>query len=127
MKKLVLIALVSALAAILPAAGASAAPATQARVIVELNAGLNATPVQIASTTDAVLSTLPTGSFTVNNRYSTLPYVALSAGPTALSVLRASGLVVAIHDDEVVSAASKKKKCKAGKKSKKSKKSCKKR
>lgn len=118
MKKLVLIALVAALAAVLPAATAGAAPAPQQRVIVEFNPEL--------STADAVLSLLPTGSFVVNNRYSTLPYVAISAGPTALSVLRASGLVVGIYSDGAVSAASPKKKCKAGKKSKKPKKSCKK-
>lgn len=120
MKKLVLIAVIAAFAALLPASGASAAPA-QERVIAQLNLADGASPEQIAAATDALLAQLPAGSYAVNNRYSTLPYVALSAGPQALSVLRQSGLVVAVYDDGVVSAAtaSKSKKCKRGKKAKK--------
>lgn len=125
MKKLVLIALISAFAVVLPATGAAAAPEQQ-RVIAELALPAGATPEQIASATDALLGSLPAGTYTLNNRYSTLPYVALSAGPIALSVLQQSGLVAAIHSDGVVSAASKpKKKCKRGKK-KHAKKACKK-
>lgn len=130
MKKLVLIAVIAAFAALLPASGASAAPA-QERVIAQLNLADGASPEQIAAATDALLAQLPAGSYAVNNRYSTLPYVALSAGPQALSVLRQSGLVVAVYDDGVVSAATasktknpktknpKSKKCKRGKKAKK--------
>lgn len=124
MKKLVLIALLAAFAAVLPVAGAGAASSEQ-RVIAELALPTGATPAQIATATDDLLASLPAGSYTLNNRYSTLPYVALSAGPIALSVLQQSGLVAALHSDGVVSAASKKsKKCKRAKK-KKSKKACK--
>jgi hypothetical protein len=128
MKKLLAIAVIAAVAAIAPAAAEAAAPTPQ-RVIVQLNAPANATPEQITALTDTVLALLPASSFTVNNRYSTLPYVALSAGPTALSVLKQSGLVVSVYDDEVVSAtaASSSKKGKNCKKpGKKSKKPCKK-
>jgi hypothetical protein len=125
MKKLLVISLLAAFAAFLPAAGASAAEPAQQRVIAQLNLAEGAAPEQIAATTDALLGALPAGSFSVNNRYSTLPYVALSAGPLALSVLQQSDLVVAIYRDGVVTAASKKtKKCKGAKK--KSKKTCKK-
>ncbi|MGH2958294.1 MAG: hypothetical protein ACRDKE_01710 [Solirubrobacterales bacterium] len=125
MKKLLLISLIAAFAVFLPAAGASAAAPAQQRVIAQLNVPADAAPEQIAATTDALLGALPLGSFSVNNRYSTLPYVALSAGPLALSVLQQSGLVVAIYRDEVVTAASKPKKCKSSKK-KQAKKTCKK-
>lgn len=123
MKKLVPLALLAAFVAFAATSVANAAPVAKQRVIVELNVPAGATPAEISSATDAVLSLLPAGSFDVNNRYSTLPYVAISAGPTALSVLRASDLVVGISSDGVVSAASSKKKCKTGKKSKKHKKS----
>ena len=120
MKKLLAISLIAAFAAILPAVGASAAAPEQQRVIAQLNLAEGASPEQIAATTDALLGSLPAGSFTLNNRYSTLPYVALSAGPQALSVLQQSGLVATIYRDEVVTAASSKpKKCKHGKHSKK--------
>ena len=120
MKKLLAISLIAAFAAILPAVGASAAAPEQQRVIAQLNLAEGASPEQIAATTDALLGSLPAGSFTLNNRYSTLPYVALSAGPQALSVLQQSGLVASIYRDGVVTAASKKsKKCKHGKHSKK--------
>jgi hypothetical protein len=124
MKKLLAISLLAAFAAILPAVGASAAEPAQQRVIAQLNLAEGATPEQIAATTDALLGSLPNGSFSANNRYSTLPYVALSAGLPALSVLQQSDLVVAVYRDGVVTAASKKsKKCKSAKK--KSKKTCK--
>lgn len=123
MKKILVISILAAFAAILPA-GASAAEPAQQRVIAQLNLAKSAAPEQIAATTDALLGALPAGSFSVNNRYSTLPYVALSAGPQALSVLQQSDLVVAVYRDGVVTAASKKtKKCKGAKK--KSKKTCK--
>jgi hypothetical protein len=125
MKKLLVISLLAAFAAFLPAVGASAAAPEQQRVIAQLNLAEGASPEQIATTTDALLGSLPVGSFSVNNRYSTLPYVALSAGPLAQSVLQQSDLVVAVYRDEVVTAASKKsKKCKSAKK-KHSKKTCK--
>ncbi|MGK2877314.1 MAG: hypothetical protein ACSLFF_01860 [Solirubrobacterales bacterium] len=125
MKKLLIIALFAAFAAILPAAGASAAAPAQQRLIAQLNLAEGATPEQITATTDALLAALPAGSFSVSNRYSTLPYVALSAGPQALSVLRQSDLVAGVYSDGVVTAASKKsKECKGVKK--KSKKTCKK-
>ncbi|MBI2692395.1 MAG: hypothetical protein HYX29_10690 [Solirubrobacterales bacterium] len=127
MKKLLVISLLAAFAAILPAAGASAAEPAQQRVIAQLNLAEGAAPEQITATTDALLRALPNGSFSVNNRYSTLPYVALSAGPLALSVLQQSDLVVAIYRDWVVTAASQRtKKCNgAKKKKKKTKKTCK--
>lgn len=114
MKKLLLIALLAAFAAVLPVAGASAAAAPQKRVIAELNLAAGATPDQISAATDTLLAALPAGSYTLNNRYSTLPYVALSAGPDALSVLQHSDLVAGVYDDGVVTAASKTKKCKHG-------------
>lgn len=124
MKKLLVISLIAAFAAILPAVGASAAAPEQQRVIAQLNLVEGASPEQIAATTDALLASLPADSFTLNNRYSTLPYVALSAGSQALSVLQHSDLVASIYRDGVVTAASKKsKKCKSAKK--KSKKTCK--
>lgn len=120
MKKLLAISLIAAFAAILPAVGASAAVPEQQRVIAQLNLAEGSSPEQIAATTDALLASLPAGSFTLNNRYSTLRYVALSAGPQALSVLQQSGLVAAIYRDGVVTAASKKpKNCKHGKHAKK--------
>jgi hypothetical protein len=121
MKKLLLIALLAAIAAILPAAGASAAPQQQ-RVIAELNLASGATPEQISAATDALLAALPAGSYSLNNRYSTLPYVAISAGQEALSVLQHSDLVAHVYSDGVVTAASttkKSKKCKTGKHAKK--------
>ncbi|MBJ7354682.1 MAG: hypothetical protein JHC98_07645 [Thermoleophilaceae bacterium] len=124
MKKLLAISLIAAFAALLPAVGASAAAPEQQRVIAQLNLAEGASPEQIAATTDALLASLPAGSFNLNNRYSTLPYVALSAGPQALSVLQHSDLVASIYRDGVVSAAAKKpKKCKHAKKP--SKKTCK--
>jgi hypothetical protein len=119
MKKLLVIALLATFVATLPAAGASAAAPEQQRYIAQLNLAEGTSPEQIAATTDALLGSLPAGSFTLNNRYSTLPYVALSAGSKALSVLQQSDLVVAIYRDGVVTAASSSKKCKHGKKSKK--------
>lgn len=116
MKKLVLIALLAAFAAVIPAAGAGAVTPEQ-RVIAQLALPGDATPEQIAAATDDLLASLPAGSYTLNNRYSTLPYVALSAGPIALSVLQQSNLVAGVFSDGVVSAASKNtKKCKRGKK-----------
>jgi hypothetical protein len=121
MKKLLVISLFAAFAVLLPAAGADAAAPAQQRVIVQLNLAEGAAPEQIAATTDALLALLPAGSFTLNNRYSALPYVALSAGPLALSVLQQSGLVASVFRDEVVAAASKAPaKCKHGKHAKKS-------
>jgi hypothetical protein len=126
MKKLLVITVFAAFAALLPAVGASAAAPEQQRVIAQLNLAEGASPAQIAATTDALLGSLPADSFTLNNRYSTLPYVALSAGPQALSVLQHSDLVVTIYRDGVVTAASKQStKCNHGKKH--SKKTCKKR
>jgi hypothetical protein len=122
MKKLLLISLIAAFAALLPATGAFAAP-DQQRVIAQLNVAGDATPQQISAATDSLLASLPYGSYSVNNRYSTLPYVALSAAPEALSVLKQSDLVVGVFDDGVVTASAapkKAKKCKHGKKSKKS-------
>jgi hypothetical protein len=125
MKKLLVISLIAAFAALLPAVGASAAAPEQQRFIAQLNLAEGASPEQIAATTDALLASLPAGSYTLNNRYSTLPYVALSAGPLALSVLQQSDLVVSIYRDGVVTAASTgSKKCKHAKKH--AKKSCKK-
>jgi hypothetical protein len=123
MKKLLAISLFATFVAILPAAGASAATPVQQRYIAQLNLAEGASTEQIAATTDALLGSLPTGSFTLNNRYSTLPYVALSAGPLALSVLQQSDLVVAIYRDGVVTAASSSKKSQQAKHAKKGRKS----
>jgi hypothetical protein len=121
MKKLLVITVFAAFAAILPAVGASAAAPEEQRVIAQLNLVEGASPAQIAATTDALLGSLPADSFTLNNRYSTLPYVALSAGPQALSVLQHSDLVASIYRDGVVTAAATKKpkNCKHGKHAKK--------
>jgi len=119
MKKLLIISLIAAFAALLPAVGASAAAPEQQRFIAQLNLAEGSSPEQIAATTDALLASLPAGSYTLNNRYSTLPYVALSASPLALSVLQQNGLVAAITSDGVVSASSVATKCKTAKSSKK--------
>jgi hypothetical protein len=121
MKKLLLITVLAAAAALVPAAAANAAaaPAGQQRLIVTLALPANATTEQITSTTNSLLASLPAGDYTLNNTYSTLPYVALSAGPSALSVLQQSGLVAAIASDGVVSASSTATKCKTVKSSKK--------
>lgn len=127
MKKLLLITVIAAVCALLPASGASATPVAPQRVIVELALPANASAEQIASATDALLATLPVGGYTVTNRYTTLPYVGLSAGSLTLSVLQHSGLVAQVYRDEAVSAASKPaKKCKASKKKGKKKRRCKK-
>jgi hypothetical protein len=126
MKKLLLIALIAAAAALLPAAGASAAAPQKQRVIAELNLAPGATPEQISAATDALLASLPADSYSLNNRYSTLPYVALSAGSEALSVLKQSDLVANVYSDGVVSASSSAKKCKHGKHGHHTNKTCKK-
>lgn len=119
MKKLLIITVLAAVAAIVPAtANAAAAPTAQPRYIVTLAVAPTATSVEITSATDLLLASLPAGDFILNNRYSTLPYVALSAGPSALSVLQQSGLVTAITSDGVVTASSTTK-CKTAKRSKK--------
>lgn len=119
MKKLALIALLAAcVAAAVPVTGAQA-DSKQKRVIVELAVPGGNSSSEIAAVTDELLGSLPAGSYTLLNRYVTLPYVALSAGPSALSVLRQSDLVVSVYDDGVVSAAAKHKKCKRHGKSKK--------
>jgi hypothetical protein len=120
MKRLLAITLLVACAALLPAAGASAAAPDKQRVIAQLNLANGATPEQIVAITDELLAQLPADSYDVNNRYTTLPYVALSAEPSALSILRQSDLVAGVYSDGVVTAAKTKKKCKHGKHVKKS-------
>lgn len=128
MKRTLLITIFAALALAVPVAGAHAASPAGERVVVELALPASASGEQISAATDNLLGLLPVGSYTVNNRYSTLPYVGLSASPAALSVLRSSGLVTAIHRDGVVSAsaskAKAKNKCKKLKKKKKAYKKC---
>lgn len=108
MRKFLLISVTAALAAFvfMPAGSASAADGSaDQRVIVELALPANASADQIAAAADAVIAELPTGSYSITNRYSTIPYLGLSVAPNALSILNASSNVVAIHRDEVVSVA----------------------
>jgi hypothetical protein len=126
-KKLLLILALIAAAALLPVGNASAAAPANTRVIVTLAVAADADGAAISAATDALLTTLPGGDYTVTNRYEVLPYVALSAGPNTLSVLQQSGLVAAIERDGTVTAASSMTKCKTvkarkGKKAKASKK-----
>ena len=116
MKKLILILAVSAFAAAVPVTAAEASAPAQQRVIVELNVPANATADQISSATDSVLALLPAGSYTLNDRYTTLPYVALSAGPDALTALNGTALVTAVYNDGTVTASAAAPKCKAAKK-----------
>ncbi|MGB0873469.1 MAG: hypothetical protein ACPGYP_10100 [Solirubrobacterales bacterium] len=129
MRRLLLITLSMVIAAIafIPTASASSNDSDQ-RVIVELAIAANSSSQQISDATDALLTELPAGSYTVNNRYNTLPYVALSIRPSAQSVLQTSNLVAAVHRDEAVSASRSAKPgaSKAGKKSASGKKKCKK-
>jgi hypothetical protein len=126
MKRILLITVFAALALAVPVTSANAAAPAAERVIAELALPASASSEQIAVTTDQLLGLLPVGSYTVNNRYSTIPFVGLSASPAAMSVLRNSGLVTAVHRDGVVSASASKnaKKCKKYKKNKKKYKAC---
>ena len=106
-QKFLLIGALLVVSALLPVAGASAAPtaANQTRVIVTLAVPQSHPDASaaIAQTTDALLATLPAGDYTVINRPSVLPYLTLSTGASAMSVLRSSGLVAAIERDGTVS------------------------
>ena len=122
-KKLLLFTALLAVAALLPAAAASAAQPVQTRVIVTLvvpEATAGADPsTAISEATEALLATLPGGDYTVTNRYTVMPFVALTAGASTLSVLQQSSLVAAIERDGTVSAAPAPAKCKTVKASKK--------
>jgi hypothetical protein len=120
--------------ALLPTSSASAATTAkpaQVRVIVTLALPAQApgsdTGAAIAQATDALLALLPANDYSVTNRYTVMPYVALSAGPVTrslLSVLQSNGLVAAVEKDKTVAAASSSKsKCKTSKSSKKAKRS----
>lgn len=129
MKRILLITVFAALALSVPVTSANAAAPAAERVIVELALPAASNGEQISAATDNLLGSLPVGSYTVNNRYSTLPFVALSADASAMGVLRTSTLVTAIHRDGVVSAAASSgakgaKKCKKYKKNKKAYKRC---
>ena len=117
--RILLITVFAALAMFVPTISANAAPADE-RVIVELAVPASAGSDQITAATDSLLALLPVGSYTVNNRYTTLPFVGLSADSDALRAIRASNLVTAVHRDGVVSASGSKKKpgCKTKKQKK---------
>lgn len=107
-RKLLLAAAVLVLSSLLPVTSASALPAaaTQSRVIVKLALPPEADATSIYQATDSLLAVLPVGDYTVVNRPSTLPYLTLSAGASAMSVLRSSSLVASIERDGTVSAVS---------------------
>lgn len=89
---------------------AFATPATtgQTRVIVTLAVPESApdASVAIGQTTDALLATLPADDYTVVNRPYVLPFLTLSVGTSAMSVLRSSSLVASLERDGTVSAVS---------------------
>jgi hypothetical protein len=124
-KKLFLLLSLLLAAVLLPVSSASASAAAKTRVIVTLAVPAAADQsAAISQATDALLASLPGGDYTVTNRYTAVPYVAISAGPATLavlSVLQQSGLVAAIERDVTVTAASSGKKCKTVKASKKGK------
>ncbi|MFY9468635.1 MAG: hypothetical protein WAP37_00740 [Solirubrobacterales bacterium] len=100
-----------------PASGASAATvAAKTQVIVTLAvptapAGADQSAT-IAQTADALLATLPAGSYTVVNRPGVLPFVTLTVSRAAAAVLKTSSLVTAYEVDKTVSASHTKRKCK---------------
>lgn len=130
-KKLFLLLALIVAAALLPVSSVSAADdnalVPQTRVIITLAVPAAADQTAaISQATDALLAQLPGGDYKVTNRYTVLPYVAISAGPATLavlSVLQQNGLVAAVERDVTVTAASSKKKCKTVKGSKKGKRS----
>lgn len=130
LRKILFVAAVLVISSLLPVTAASASPAgEQTRVIVKL-AVPNSAPESVATTTDALLASLPAGDFTLINRSTSLPYLTLSSGKSAMSVLQSSSLVASIEVDGTVSkaaAASKSKtKCKRVKRKGKKVKVCKK-
>lgn len=117
---------------LLPVTAASAAPAdAQTRVIVKLATSDSAPSSEsIAVATNALLASLPAGDFTLINRSTSIPYLTLSAGASAMSVLQSSSLVASIERDGTVSKAASasktKTKCKRVKRKGKKVKVCKK-
>lgn len=105
MRKFLLISVIAVVSAFVFVPAASASSDANQRVIVELALPANAAADQIAATADAVIAELPTGSYSVTNRYSLIPYLGLSVSPAALAILNSSSSVTAVHRDEVVSAA----------------------
>lgn len=110
MRRLLLIVVSAALAAFVLApvgsAGAASSNADQ-RVIVELAIPADSNAEQIAAAGDEVLAQLPAGSYTVTNRYTTVPYIGLTVSPTALGKLKTTPLVVKVHNDgEVIASPS---------------------
>lgn len=109
-----------AFASIRPATASGADGQDRTRVIVTLAVvEADASAETIALAADALLAILPVDDYTLVNRPNVLPYLTLSAGPSALSVLQSSGLVAHLERDGAVSAASgkgkskpKKRKCK---------------
>ncbi|MBI5310644.1 MAG: hypothetical protein HZB14_06410 [Actinobacteria bacterium] len=130
LNKALFVAAVLAISSLLPVTAASAAPPAdaQTRVIVTLATpdsapGSDSIPARV----DALLATLPAGGFRVINRPTTLPYLTLSVGTPAMSVLQSSGLVASIERDGTVSkAASGETRCKRVKRKGKKVKVCKK-
>lgn len=105
-QKTLLVAALLLACSLIPVTSASAASAAtdQTRVIVMLAVSdASITNMQAA---DALLASLPAGDYTVINRPNTLPYLTLSAGASAMSVLQSSGLVASVERDGAVSASS---------------------
>ena len=128
LKNILFVAAVLVISSLLPVTAASASPTgEQTRVIVKL-AVPDSAPESVATTTDALLASLPAGDFTLINRSTSLPYLTLSSGKSAMSVLQSSGLVASIEVDGTVSkaAAASKTKCKRVKRNGKKVKVCKK-
>jgi hypothetical protein len=113
-QKTLLIAALLVVGSLFTVTGADAATGSngQTRVIVTLAVPESAPDAQaaIAQTTDALLASLPVGDYTVVNRPTVLPYLTLSVGTSAMSVLQSSGLVASVERDATVSASSSKSK-----------------
>lgn len=126
--KSLFVAAILVIGSLLPVTAASDAPSdAQSRVIVTL-AAPDSAPGAVATTTDALLASLPAGDFTLINRSATLPFLTLSVGQSAMSVLQSSSLVASIEADGTVSkaASAAKTKCKRVKRKGKKVKVCKK-
>ncbi|MBI4897314.1 MAG: hypothetical protein HY827_02985 [Actinobacteria bacterium] len=111
-QKTLLIAALCAVGSLFTVTGADAATGSngQTRVIVTLAVPESAPDAQTAvnQATNDLLAALPAGDYTVVNRPTVLPYLTLSVGTSAMSVLQSSGLVASIERDATVSASSSK-------------------
>lgn len=109
-QKTLLIAALIVVGSLFAVTGADAATGSsdQTRVIVTLAVPESAPDAQTAvnQATDNLLASLPAGDYTVVNRPTVLPYLTLSVGTSAMSVLQSSGLVASVERDATVSASS---------------------